>query len=146
MSHILISTVETDAFLQDYGISLKFEKEFTELDFVGLGNLLEVLKTEGYLITCKDEYPLKPKGKGLYEIGKIYPKGRFINNLGGEFQSLVDSSNTWIASEWIATISVPVSYQSRQYSENEKVIKDTLLYKANTATSEDWNISQWDLI
>lgn len=145
MAHIYISQVRTDFFVP-FGIELDYEKEFTEDDFIGKEDILSILLAEKYLIQNNDEKPLKPKGKGLYESGKPYPAGRFINNLGGEFKALVNTSSTWIASEWEATISVPKTYEARAYSLNERMLKDGIQQQANVATSATYVASEWNTI
>lgn len=146
MSHQYIGNKQTDAFLADYGISIKFEKVYYDSDFEGMEGFLEELVKEEYLTKCEDTEPLKPKGKGSFESGKSYPSGRFINNFGGEFQSLVDTSTFWVANEWICTISVPQTYELRAYSKNEKMIKDGVTYKAKDTTSETFILEEWDII
>ena len=62
--------------------------------------LKQILLHFGWVKPYDETKPLPPKGLNDYETGMIYPKDRFILKNGSMYQSNIETSSTWINSEW----------------------------------------------
>lgn len=103
MSHLIISVTQTDIFEEDFGITLDFEKEFSESDFIGKEDFLQFLISEKYVVFNDDTKPHMPKGIVIYEL-KSFPNERLVIKDGSIYQSNVGEGNytsdTWVTEEW----------------------------------------------
>lgn len=72
-----------------------------EQEYVSTNETLKEIYLEfGWVKPYDDTKPLPPKGLNNYELGLVYPAGRFVVKDGSLYQSNTVTSTTWVLAEW----------------------------------------------
>ncbi len=78
-----------------------------EAEFISRDEQLKLILLEfGMVKPYDDTKPLPPKGLNDYEPGMIYPKDRYVIKDNAMYKSNVETSSSWILSEWTVKITI----------------------------------------